>query len=179
MKLIMLSSIVHLKNISTNFHTQLWSCVSSLYLFLMGAPNVALNGIIVLICIDIATRLRANATKYGGYINATKTGKIKSRLVVRGLLSKLISYFVLIIIANISSYIVPLEAFSTFLTNTVYIILFLVEAQSILENLLDAEPQDSDNKKVIGFFLNKVTVYLNSKIKTDEENTTEEKTKEQ
>lgn len=148
-----IDTLLHIKFIATSYGTHLWGSITGILLFLMGKPSAALYGLGALILIDIATRLRANAIKYGGYIQATKTGKIRSKLVVQGLMSKMIAYFSLICIGNIASYIVPIPMIHQGISSVIFTILFFVESQSILENLLDAEPLNGNNRKFLNLLL--------------------------
>jgi phage-related holin len=110
--------------------------------------NTSLYAIFTLFILDILTRLYANARKYGGYIEATKTGKIRSRLAVQGMVSKMFTYFIVLSIARMTSYVIPIGVISEGLSAVIFSILLLVEIQSVLENLLDANP-DSNTERLL------------------------------
>lgn len=143
----------HIRFSFTDIFTSIWGSITGMLLFLIGEPTYALYGIGVLMLFDIFTRLRANAINYGGWIAATISGKIKSRLLVEGLMSKLIAYFIILSIAQMSKYVVPIETANQAISSIIYAILFFVEVQSVLENLLDAAPKDSDNHKLLSLLL--------------------------
>lgn len=96
---------------------------------------LAVGAVIVL---DIVTKYVALSAKAGGYMKAVRNCTISSNRLWDGTRIKLFSYLVVAILAGLSYRVVQLEQLSIFFATVVYSIIFLREAQSILENLCDA-----------------------------------------
>jgi len=96
---------------------------------------LAVGAVIVL---DIITKYVALSAKAGGYMKAVRACSISSNKLWDGTRIKLFSYLVVAILAGLSYRVVQLEELSIFFATVVYSIIFLREAQSILENLCDA-----------------------------------------
>jgi phage-related holin len=143
-----IDTYAHIKFYFTDVGSTVWGMIVGLFLFMVGEVNTALYAIFTLFILDILTRLFANARKYGGYIQATKSGKIRSRLAVQGMVSKMFTYFIVLSIARMISYVVPIGGISEGLSAVIFSILLAVEAQSIVENLLDAKP-DSNTERLL------------------------------
>jgi phage-related holin len=88
--------------------------------------------------LDIATKYMALSHKGGGFRNATKTRVIDSNTLWRGTSIKLVSYLIVSILAGLSYRVTMLTQASVFMATVIYTVIFLREAQSILENLCDA-----------------------------------------
>jgi hypothetical protein len=88
--------------------------------------------------LDIATKYLALSKKGGGFRQATKTRVIDSNALWRGTSIKLVSYLIVFILAGFSYRVTMLTQASIFLATVIYSVIFLREAQSILENLCDA-----------------------------------------
>lgn len=91
-----------------------------------------------LIILDIITKYVALSHQAGGYMKAVRNCSISSNKLWEGTRIKLYSYLVVAILVGLSYRVVQLEQLSVFLASVVYSILFLREAQSVLENLCDA-----------------------------------------
>ena len=91
-----------------------------------------------LIILDIITKYVALSHQAGGYMKAVRNCSISSNKLWDGTRIKLYSYLVVAILVGLSYRVVQLEQLSVFLASVVYSILFLREAQSVLENLCDA-----------------------------------------
>jgi len=90
------------------------------------------------ILLDIITKYVALSSKAGGYMKAVRNQSISSNKLWDGTKIKLFSYLVVAILAGLSYRVVQLEQLSIFFATVIYSIIFLREAQSILENLCDA-----------------------------------------
>ena len=91
-----------------------------------------------LIILDIITKYVALSHQAGGYMKAVRNCSISSNKLWDGTRIKLYSYLVVAILVGLSYRVVQLEQLSVFLASVVYSILFLREAQSVLENLCEA-----------------------------------------
>ncbi len=96
---------------------------------------IAVGGAILL---DIITKYIALSKGAGGYQKAVKTKIIYSKTLWDGTRIKLVSYLIVFILAGLSYRVTMLTQVSVFLATVVYTVIFLREAQSILENLCEA-----------------------------------------
>jgi phage-related holin len=92
----------------------------------------------VAIMLDILTKYMALSKRAGGFLKAVKKRDISSNSLWQGTSIKVFSYFVVFILAGLSYRVTMLTQASVFLATVVYTVIFLREAQSILENLCDA-----------------------------------------
>lgn len=92
----------------------------------------------VAILLDIITKYVALSAKAGGYMKAVRSCSISSNKLWDGTKIKIFSYLVVAILAGLSYRVVQLEQLSVFFATVIYSIIFLREAQSVLENLCDA-----------------------------------------
>lgn len=152
-KMILINAYEHLKFVFTDLSSLLWGHITGTLLFLIGYPTLALYALLVLLILDIITRLRANAINNGGYIKATRLGKIHSRRLFTGFFSKLFAYSIVLSMANMTQYFIPVEMIYTAIYSISIAILAYVEIQSVLENLLEAEPEGSKNRKLYNILL--------------------------
>jgi len=90
------------------------------------------------IILDIITKYMALVEEAGGLKSAIGNRTINSNRLWEGTKIKLISYLVVFILAGLSYRVTMLQEASVFLATIVYTVIFLREAQSILENLCDA-----------------------------------------
>jgi len=90
------------------------------------------------IILDILTKYMALSEQEGGMKKAFKKKIINSNRLWEGTKIKLFSYLIVFILAGLSYRVTMLHQASVFLATVVYTVIFLREAQSILENLCDA-----------------------------------------
>lgn len=90
------------------------------------------------ILLDIFTKYIALGKRAGGYKKAVKRRIIYSKVLWDGTRIKLVSYLIVFILAGLSYRVTMLGQVSVFLATVVYTVIFLREAQSIIENLCDA-----------------------------------------
>jgi hypothetical protein len=107
-------------------------------LFPDGAFQTAAYALGVCMLLDIFTKYVALSATSGGYIKAVKSCRIRSQALWHGSRIKIYSYLIVSIIVGLSYRVVQLEQLSVFFGTVVYSVLFLREAQSILENLVEA-----------------------------------------
>lgn len=88
--------------------------------------------------LDILTKYYAIARQNEGFWKSIKDRHINSNDMWHGTKNKIFSYLVIFILAGLSYRVAPIAGVSVFLATTIYSVLFLREAQSILENLVDA-----------------------------------------
>lgn len=88
--------------------------------------------------LDIITKYMALSHEAHGYKNAVKKRLIFSGTLWKKTRIKLASYLIIAILAGLAYRVTPLAQVGVFFGTVVYAVIFLREAQSILENLYDA-----------------------------------------
>ena len=90
------------------------------------------------ILLDTYTKMLAISCQNGGYTNARRAKHLRSKTWWEGVWKKLRTLIFVSILAGLSYRVAPLESVGIFLATFVYAMMFLREAQSVLENLDDA-----------------------------------------
>ena len=85
---------------------------------------------------DIVTKWWSICRINGGYVRAIELHKLQSRALWDGTKVKIFSYLVVMILTGLSYRVVFLEAAGIFLASFVYVVLFIREFQSNVENLI-------------------------------------------
>lgn len=114
----------------------LLTCIAYL-IFPVDNYQTAITVVLISIVLDIITKQYSIIKQAGGYRNAVCTGKLLSGRVWHGTVYKLYSYFIVAILNGLAYRIVPYNA----VLNAgvfIYFIMFLREAESIIENLIDS-----------------------------------------
>lgn len=102
------------------------------------AYNAAAIAVGVAMLLDIFTKYLALSHEAQGYKNAVKTKMIFSGTLWAKTRIKLMAYLIIAILAGLAYRVTPLKEVGVFFGTVVYAVIFLREAQSILENLFDA-----------------------------------------
>lgn len=102
------------------------------------AYETAAMAVGIAMLLDILSRFMALSHEANGYRNAVKTRKIYSQTLWIKTRIKLISYLIIAILAGLAYRVSYLAEVGVFFGTVVYSVIFLREAQSILENLSDA-----------------------------------------
>jgi len=119
----------------------LWAILISVIMYVMfpeQAYLTAFYAVVATMLLDIITKYYAIASNNGGLWNALKEKHINSNDMWNGTKNKIIAYLIIFILAGLSYRVAPIAGVSVFLATTIYSVLFLREAQSILENLVEA-----------------------------------------
>lgn len=119
------------------FFAFLISCIMYV-MFPEKAYLTAFHAVLGTMLLDILTKYYEKACNNGGLWNAIKNRHINSNDMWNGTKNKIIAYLIIFILAGLSYRVAPVAGISVFLATTIYSVLFLREAQSILENLVDA-----------------------------------------
>lgn len=115
----------------------IWSVISYLC-FPDEAYVTAAIAVGIAMLLDIFTKYMALSSHAQGYKNAVRTKVIFSGTLWGKTRIKLTAYLVIAILSGLAYRVTPLEQVGIFFGTVVYSVIFLREAQSILENLLDA-----------------------------------------
>lgn len=101
-------------------------------------PDAAFIAVMVLVALDFMTKLTALSVRDGGLLGAVKKGNISSKSAFTGTCVKLVAYFSMGVLAVQVRYVVLSETAAILSKTVVYGFLFMVEAISILENIVEA-----------------------------------------
>ena len=96
----------------------------------------------VAVALDLLTRWLAIFVKSKGVWNAFKTKTFNSDTLFRKTAIKVISYLVIQILAGLSMRLISIQQINTLMATIIYAFLFLREAASNIENLIDAGAED-------------------------------------
>lgn len=113
--------------------------------------------IFAMILIDLFTRLFALKRTSGGWAKAFLAHKINSKSFARGTVNKLIVFMVLMIMGACAYQLMIIKDIAIWFTQFIFVVLFLTEGISILENLLEAGCNVSIFSKILKKKLNKYT----------------------
>jgi len=100
-------------------------------------PDAAFIAVMVLVALDFITKLTAISVRRGGLIGAIANGDISSKTAFTGTCVKLVAYFSLGILAVQVRYVALSETAAILSKTVIYGFLFMVEAISILENIVE------------------------------------------
>lgn len=100
---------------------------------------IALGGAMIL---DIITKYYALSRPHGSVRKAMKEGDISSDSFFRGTFKKLVSFLTLMTLCGLSIRVTPVAAIAVFFSTLTYAVMFLREAQSCIENLIQAGHHD-------------------------------------
>ncbi|WP_427340662.1 phage holin family protein [Caloranaerobacter sp. DY30410] len=118
-----------------------WGTVLATMVYIMFPEQAYMTAAMAVggaILLDILTKYIALSYQSKGFRNAIKQKKIFSKTLWEGTKIKLVSYLIIAILAGLSYRVTMLTQVSVFLATVVYSVIFLREAQSIIENLIDA-----------------------------------------
>lgn len=126
--------------------------VKPVWVFLFAAfnyvvcPNAAylpaIAAVWIAVILDILTRLFANSHRAGGFIKAIRCRAISSDTLWSRTVVKVVAYLSLQILAGLSMRVLPLEQISIAVATIIYSFLFIREATSVVENLVEAGADD-------------------------------------
>lgn len=113
------------------------------YIILPDAAYVpAIIGLLGVLILDIITKYYSVGVLNGGIMNAIKLKKLTSESLWRGTKKKLISILIIMILCGLSYRVSFIPSVAVALSLLCYSIAFWREAQSVVENLLDAGHED-------------------------------------
>lgn len=113
--------------------------------YILFPTDAYIPAVIALSCavvLDIITKYYALSVTNGGLRNALQTKAISSNKLWTGTQRKLVSYLVIMVLCGLSVRVTTLTDVAVFLSTSAFSIMFLREAQSCVENLVDAGNTD-------------------------------------
>jgi phage-related holin len=108
------------------------------YLFPVPDYEAAAVSVIIIMALDVLTKLYALSVQSKGLCRAFKEHVINSHSFMRGTLDKLILFGIVLIICGAAYRLFPMQGIAITITQTACIAMFLRDALSVLENLSDA-----------------------------------------
>ena len=111
------------------------------FVFPTASIKTAAGAVLILMGLDLITKIFALAKKNGGLKRALRTHKISSSKFAKGTLDKLIIFGVMLIIGGCAYKLMLIKDIAIWFTQAVYTIMFLRDVLSIIENLNDAGVQ--------------------------------------
>lgn len=105
-------------------------------------PSAAFYALWIAVGLDLLTKIVQLSYGSGGFFKAIQSQRLNSKTMFQKAFIKIIAYFTLTVVAYQSKYIVSIEAVPILFSTIIYSILFLVEAHSIIENLIGAGCDD-------------------------------------
>lgn len=146
-----------------------WGAIIA-FLFPTSTILTASGAVLLIVGLDLLTKLYALARQHGGFKNAFRTQKITSQKFAKGTLDKLIIFGVLLVIGGCAHNILVVEELAIWFTQIVFSIMFLRDTLSILENLHDAGIAGLGIfKKILKKKLNEYTGDTDNDNRSDEE----------
>jgi phage-related holin len=91
-----------------------------------------------MVIFDLASKYYSVSVQNGGLWNAIRTKKLTSNSMWMGTRKKIVSYFVVMILVGLSYRFEMLQTPTEFLGTLAYLVIFLREGQSVIENMMDA-----------------------------------------
>ena len=126
------------------FQLDLWFCISGvgtlLYKFLFPEKQYlyGAGAVLVIMVLDLITKLYALSRQSGGLKKAFIEQKISSNSFYKGTRDKLLVFGILIVVGGCAYRLTGISELGTWFTQLVYTLMFLRDLLSILENLRDA-----------------------------------------
>jgi len=108
------------------------------FLFPTEATKTATIAVLVVMGLDLITRIFAIIKQSKGLRKAIKSHKLTSAKFAKGTLDKLIIFGVMLVISGCAYQLVVIEELATWFTQVVFTIMFLRDVLSIIENLSEA-----------------------------------------
>ena len=133
------------------------------FIFPTASIKTAAGAVLILMGLDLITKIFALAKKNGGLKRALRIHKISSKKFAKGTLDKLIIFGVMLIIGGCAYKLMLIKDIAIWFTQAVYTIMFLRDVLSIIENLNDAGVQG------LGLFKHIVKKKLDDYCDTDKE----------
>jgi len=144
-----------------------WACISD-FLFPSAAMRAGAEAVLIVMVLDLLTRLFAQARKAGGYKKAIQAHTIASNKFARGTIDKLVVFGVMLVLCACAYKLTVIEDVARWFTQVVFTIMFLRDTLSIVENLTDAGISNmAVFKKVFKKKLNEVTDSVDELIPTE------------
>lgn len=122
-----------------------WAFLFAVFNYLVcpdAAYLPAIAAVWIAVILDIFTRLFANSRRCGGFLKAVRARAISSDTLWNRTVVKVVAYLCLQILAGLSMRVLPLAQVSIAVATVIYSFLFVREATSVVENLVEAGADD-------------------------------------
>ena len=114
-----------------------WGAISS-FLFPEEAYKTAAMAVLIMMTLDLVTKLYALRHQAGNLKKAITTRVICSNKFAKGTMDKLLIFGILLIVCGCAYLISPFSSVATSFTQMVFLLMFLRDVLSVIENLTDA-----------------------------------------
>lgn len=115
----------------------IWGVISS-FIFPERTLLTAAAAVLIIMLVDLITKLFALAKRAGGIKKAIKSRTISSHKFSKGTMDKLIVFGIMLVISGCAYRICPIAELATWFTQLIFTLMFLRDVLSIIENLGDA-----------------------------------------
>ncbi len=115
----------------------IWATISS-FLFPEAAYLTAAGAVLGMMMLDLVTKIYSLARQEHGLRRAIRNHRILSNKFAKGTTDKLLIFGVMLVICGFAYRITPIATLSTWFMQIVFTLMFLRDALSIIENLMDA-----------------------------------------
>jgi len=139
------------------------------FLFPTSALAKSAGAVLILMGLDLLTKLFALSKQNGGFRKAARCRKIASNKFAKGTIDKLLIFGIMLVISGCAYNLMIIKDIAIWFTQAVYTIMFLRDVLSIIENLNDAGVQG------LGLFKHVVKKKLDDYCDTDKEEDSNDK----
>lgn len=139
--------------------------------FLFPTPTftTAAGAVLILMGLDLLTKIFALSKQNGGFRKAVRCRKIASNKFAKGTIDKLLIFGIMLVVSGCAYNLIIIKDIAIWFTQAVYTIMFLRDVLSIIENLNDAGVQG------LGLFKHVVKKKLDDYCDTDKEEDSNDK----
>ena len=123
----------------------LWTIITTVVYYVLFPHEIYVNptiAVIVALFLDILSKYYSIVVINGGFRNSIKTRKLSSDKLWRGTIKKIVSVSIVLILSGLSYRVSFVHEVGIVFSGFVFSIIFWREAQSIIENLIDAGHED-------------------------------------
>lgn len=111
------------------------------FLFPTSTFATAAGAVLILMGLDLLTKIFALSKQNGGFRKAVRCRKIASNKFAKGTIDKLLIFGIMLVISGCAYNLILIKDIAIWFTQAVYTIMFLRDVLSIIENLNDAGVQ--------------------------------------
>lgn len=115
----------------------LWAYIVT-FLLPTSAIATSVSAVLIIMCLDLVTKLYSLARQSGGLRKAFKSRQISSNKFAKGTLDKLVIFGAMLVINGCAYNLMMIKDIAIWFSQVVFTVMFLRDVLSILENLHDS-----------------------------------------
>ena len=115
----------------------IWAYIVT-FLLPTSAIATSVGAVLIIMCLDLVTKLYSLARQSGGLRKAFKCRRISSNKFAKGTLDKLVIFGVMLVINGCAYNLMMIKDIAVWFSQVVFTVMFLRDVLSILENLHDS-----------------------------------------